>query len=490
MINREFHMDIRPGFHGVIFIFILSCLSAHAGVLSGFRNLTNDMGESVWGFEANCPGGTEGPSHQPEAQRGCIQGIGLSVDSFQELGVRMAEAQEYIWISQAVNERRKVLYANYRHLSLVRVAILTGTVYRDQANATIAQELKRLSENIAMMGKINKMISHVQGDLNYLGVQASAGQVISSQRVASLQQKKKTLQAARTELVRQTPLLAHDKLARFVTDAEYDRFHPERPEFHTGVKEAINDVLESVQEKIDQYDNLQKEEGRLARLVNNPEGAERYRNYLRELTHDTELLEELVVSVDPSRLKGFGVLTYAGCRIENRILRNKAVGELRMLGFNALAMVATMGLASEFALARLATTARVGGIVATEGLMLASTVSEINETRERCRSLKVASFTGGDAHAYVECEHRLSDQIIMGLLGAAGSAVAVTASLSARAGIANAIKVENRYTSALRDFAGAPRARAAELIEFLEKQKVPRAKIESYFEKIKQACHL
>lgn len=430
-----------------LFLGILLCNSAFAsGPFSAIKLWTNEIGERFIGFESRCPKDkSERHSQDVATGRPCYTANGsvlsMTASNPKEMGLAADRMEEWLWIKEAMRLREKVMRENSLNLDQA-LRVIKHPEF--PASTKARSYVDHVINNVIDLGEVEASLRRIQARLDSMTDSCSIGDAeCTKQRQKELDAyagKKRALLYAKDELLSQTPVLAHDNLlywVKRVSEGDYSKIDLGSKDFKENFYEAVVDVQKAVQKRLDEYDRIKDDETVLGRILNGDNdrlsykvGAkasdkaftkDKYKSHIEEVTHDDQLLAELVSMVDPSMEKGLEGLKYAGCRLENRLNKSNAIGALRELGFYSALTVGTIwagGVAARYF---------PWGAEAVGGAAFAGVdIPLLVHTRNQCEDLAKAAYAGApvgksnaDAvRAYMDCREGLSNQVVMTMISA------------------------------------------------------------------------
>jgi len=350
----------------MLFLFIFMTVQS-AWASTFFKRWTNQLGEDIWGFESNCP---KTPGHN--------------------------QLEEWKWVLESSLIYQKSLISNDADLFRIKKMITSNTS---------SEEIIRIEENMILLGELEKELHDNNKRLQFTPncpIFSKACRDKISDHIKSINHNKKMLLSIKSELLHQSPLLAHvqfDHLINFVIKGQYPYSRGEK-RFFESLHKAITQTHDIVSER---YEFTRK-------ILNSSQMPK------KEVLQETKYLEELLIATDGKETSELKKLFNSACRIENRILKDKAMSELRGLFFDTAVTIASFGAGSYFSLAKnttaLTLAAKSAPLFAIEGLNLGYNIKTIQETNEHCSVLAAT----GKAEAHQDCRKTASDQFIMAAL--------------------------------------------------------------------------
>ena len=366
-----------------MFVWALSFLILLPVHGKSFRLWTNDVGESIWGFESNCP-------KKPYKTNKYID-----------------QHEEWEWLQLAARLHRKNLLKNYYHLNQI------------QLNKN-HPELIRMEENMILIGDIEVQRKKVLRELaepTCIHLDRLCRENIKEE-TKKISTKLKLLDATKGELLNQSPLLSNPWFHHFIEDVLKSGFPYEMGDkrFISLLEHAIIDTKEVIEERASDLKKISDQ------------------NYFDKRLLDTTLIEEVLMSVITEKNPETEKLFYAQCRLENRLLKNKAMTELRTLALDTAFTLASFGFGSFISygknLSRAGLMMRSSPLVLNEMLSSINDMNEISITKKRCKAIEAATFSYEQAGTdLLDCKNVQSDQMVKSLLSAFGSGLIIRRSL-------------------------------------------------------------
>src|SRR3989338_8087168 len=109
----------------------------------------------------------------------------------------MAGAEEWLWVTEAIEQRKRDMYANYPHLNFVRNDLARPASERDPA---IQDEIELLEDNLVILGTLETAHQDLRERMGRLGPPGEPFSAIR-ERVQRQAREERAIKAAKAEIL-------------------------------------------------------------------------------------------------------------------------------------------------------------------------------------------------------------------------------------------------------------------------------------------------
>lgn len=405
----------------------------------GFKSWTNELGEDIWHFESRCRDIV--PAKPP-----CPPGLGIPGDAaLARIGAPIEEIQDFLWFKEALQSRQQDLKDYLARLDRMLATIARNPVDPGQ-DPELWAEIERSQTNLMALAMLKKDRDEVdreirsrvvQGEVNAtelarLRAQQGDGAVanaVASSKLQALETRKTLIQKGITALLQESPWLAHPRFNTSIEEIQLKgaEFEANSAEFPAVMKDAFMDIRKTIGRMLEERAKT------YAQVLKTEKDPKRDLLHSREL-RDPDLLQELVLSVDASRLPHADALEGAACRYEQRVAMADRMDTIRAVSF-FVALTAAVPVAGAFgraaaASARAATLSRGAQVFKSVSIAtlraesLGIDIALLQETEKKCDAIQSEvmggerSATNKDTRELVQdCKHQFGSLLVLTLLG-------------------------------------------------------------------------